>query len=94
MTHRDPHGVSTSDRRRGKRSATEAKVHVQIDTQSLDGTASNLSNTGILFFTDEEVKVTIEVKDATGTHQYRGNLVRCERIKGNHRGWAVEFDRG
>jgi len=68
-------------------------VHVTIDTGELEGTADNISPSGILFFTGGELRVTVEVSQNGELRRHSGNLVRCERIKGDRRGWAVEFDR-
>lgn len=85
--------TSTSDRRRAQRRAVESPVRVTIQSPELSGKASNLSSSGVLFFTDGELKVTIEIEENGETRRMDGSLVRCERIKGDHRGWAVEFDR-
>lgn len=93
MSQSEPQGVHTSDRRRERRDPSDDRVTVTLDSGAIQGQASNLSKTGILFFTDEEVKVEVTLTDPEGNQRTeRGNLVRCERIKGNHRGWAVEFD--
>jgi hypothetical protein len=83
----------TADRRRAAREASDSSVQVSINTGSLDGVANNLSKTGILFFTDGELRVTVEFVEDGEARKVTGSLVRCERIKGDHRGWAVEFDR-
>lgn len=92
MTSREPFHVSTSDRRRAKRQPAGGKVTIRIETEELEGTANNVSRSGVLFFTDSELKVTVEVEHEGEVQTRLGNLVRCERIKGDHRGWAVEFD--
>lgn len=92
MSDQDAFQTSTSDRRRAHRRAVETSVQVRIDTPELRGTANNLSASGILFFTDGELRVTVEVEENGTTRSLSGSLVRCERIKGDHRGWAVEFD--
>lgn len=84
--------TSTSERRRATRHALDSQVRVVIDTSELKGVANNLSQTGILFFTEGELRVHVDVDQDGETKTYSGNLVRCERIKGEHRGWAVEFD--
>ena len=94
MSQSDPQAVSTSDRRRETREPSSDRVSITIETPELDGQASNVSKSGILFFTDDDVKVQVTLIDAEGQERtVAGHLVRCERIKGNHRGWAVEFDR-
>ncbi len=93
MTDPDPQGLSTPDRRREQRMTSSDAVKIHIQTADLDGVASNLSSSGILFFTDDELKVSVEVVSDGEAKTLTGHLVRCERIKGNHRGWAVEFDK-
>jgi hypothetical protein len=92
MTSPDPPGIGTSDRRRSKRQAQEGTVRVHIDTPDLEGPASNVSRSGVLFFTDGDLRVTVEIQHDGEVITRAGHLVRCERIKGEHRGWAVEFD--
>jgi len=90
---KDPESTTrTSDRRRATRQSLDSQVKVVIDTSELKGVANNLSQTGILFFTEGELRVHVDVQEDGETKTYSGNLVRCERIKGEHRGWAVEFD--
>ncbi|MFT7486979.1 MAG: hypothetical protein ACI9F9_002837 [Candidatus Paceibacteria bacterium] len=93
MTQKDSFEAKTAERRRANRKALDSQVEVCIDTHNLKGSASNLSQSGILFFTDGELRVTVEVTEDGNKRKLQGNLVRCERIKGDHRGWAVEFDR-
>ncbi len=96
MQQPDPSSSSsdsaTSDRRRSNREALDVQVQVQLDTPQLTGIANNVSKSGILFFTDGELRVTVQMEENGEMRQMSGQLVRCERIKGNHRGWAVEFD--
>jgi hypothetical protein len=95
MNQPNPDRVSkdsaTSDRRRANRESLDVQVQVHLDTKELTGTANNVSKSGILFFTDGELKVTVQLEENGKQREVTGNLVRCERIKGNHRGWAVEF---
>lgn len=93
MNAPEPKGTHTSDRRRAARRETKNPVSVQLDTTQLSGVADNLSKTGVLFFTDGDLRVTVNVEGEDGeTTQYSGQLVRCERIQGGRRGWAVEFE--
>ena len=92
MTPREPFNVNTSDRRKAKRQPGGGKVTIHLETGALEGTASNVSKSGVLFFTDGDLKVIVEVEQDGEMQKRVGSLVRCERIKGEHRGWAVEFD--
>ena len=67
-------------------------MRVYIETTEIDGETDNLSRTGILFFTDTELKVRIEIEEGGERRVLDGQLVRCDRIQGDRRGWAVEFD--
>lgn len=92
MKHPEERAQGIGERRRAERRETKGRVAVRIDTTRLEGTADNLSKTGILFFTDGELSVTVRIEDGGESREYRGQLVRCERIQGGRRGWAVEFD--
>jgi PilZ domain len=92
MNTPDPKAAKVDDRRRASRRDTKSPVTVQLDTTQLRGVADNLSKTGILFFTDGDLRVTVQIEDGDETKEYSGQLVRCERIQGGRRGWAVEFE--
>ncbi len=92
MNERDFPATDTSDRRRAARRPHEGKVRVHLDMLELEGPASNISKTGVLFFTEGELTVTVEIELEGKLVQRVGHLVRCERIKGERRGWAVEFE--
>jgi hypothetical protein len=93
MNEQDPKPVTAAERRVDTRREAAGAVQVRIDTTTLAGEASNLSRSGILFFTEGELKVTVEIDDGDGPRAVTGSLVRSERIKGDRRSWAVEFDR-
>ncbi|MFT7668722.1 MAG: hypothetical protein ACI8X5_001420 [Planctomycetota bacterium] len=86
--------TGTHDRRRAQRKALESEVKVSFETKELSGVGNNLSQTGILFFTEGDLRVNVQVEQDGETKTMTGSLVRCERIKGDHRGWAVEFNEG
>lgn len=88
-----PKDNRVGERRRGRREAILGKVRLLLDSQALEGEGDNVSHSGILFFTDGEVQVEVEFEEGGVLRRMRGHLVRCERIRGNRRGWAVEFDR-
>ena len=93
MNAPDPKSTNVDDRRRAARRDTKSPVTVQLDTTQLQGVADNLSKTGILFFTDGDLRVTVSIAGEDGeTTEYSGQLVRCERIQAGRRGWAVEFE--
>jgi hypothetical protein len=81
-----------AERRRSQRRATRASVSVHIDTPELEGVADNISQTGVLFFSDAQLRVTVEFDDDGRKTTRTGRLVRAQRMQDNNTGWAVEFD--
>jgi PilZ domain len=81
-----------AERRTSQRRATRSPVRVGIETRTLEGIADNISQTGVLFFSDDQVRVTVELDDNGRTLHRTGRLVRAQRIEGERTGWAVEFD--
>ena len=56
----------TADQRRSDRRALEAPVAMRLETGVLAGLSDNISSAGLLFFTDEPLRVTIEVQEPDG----------------------------
>lgn len=92
MDSRKPRPTELSERRRAQRFEVQGKVTLHLHDSELEGVSSNLSRTGVLFFTEEPVRVTVELEEEGVVRRRTGTLVRCERIRGERRGWAVEFD--
>ncbi len=92
-SHSDPHRSTTQDRRRGNRDQAEGRVEITLQTTQMEGLADNISKSGILFFTEGDLRVQVEIEEKGEKKILEGQLVRCERIQGDRRGWAVEFDR-
>jgi hypothetical protein len=92
MNPTDPLSTNLSERRRSKRHQVSGKVSLNLKTVAVEGLSENLSRTGILFYTDQPVRVVVEFEEEGSARRRSGTLVRCERIKGDRRGWAVEFD--
>ena len=99
MTNSDPSQstgneeiTELANRRRASRKQVKGSVRLKVDTQHLMGEADNISRSGILFFTEGELRVEIEIESDGEVMKKTGTLVRCERIHDARRGWAVEFD--
>ena len=89
---RKKHPSQTAERRRADRDASEASILLKLETRSLTGVNDNFSSAGLLFFTEEPIRVTVEVSTAGGTETYSGRLVRAQRMGESSTGIAVEFD--
>ena len=99
MNHFDPksyagkqESTDVANRRRAPRKQVKGIVHLKVDAQDLTGEADNLSRSGILFFTEGDLQVELEIESGGEMMKRTGRLVRCERIHDSRRGWAVEFD--
>ena len=86
------HDTTTADQRRTNRRALDAAVTMRLETSAISGQSDNISRAGILFFSEEPVRVTIEVAEASGPRTYHGRLIRLQRMGENSTGLAVEFD--
>lgn len=89
--HEDP-TTSQAERRGADRRATEAPLQLILDAQTLDGRTDNVSEMGILFFSDEALRVTVSWEDGGTRRTRKGRLVRAQRVDETRLGLAVEFD--
>jgi hypothetical protein len=90
MNHGDP--TSTADQRRTDRRAVEAPVRMCLETHELVGQSENVSRAGLLFFTEQPLRVTVEVNEPGGTRRFSGKLIRVQRMSESSTGIAIEFD--
>jgi hypothetical protein len=81
-----------AERRRAQRDPLEAAILLKLETLTLSGMNDNISSAGLLFFTDEPIRVTVEVSTPGGTETFSGRLVRAQRMGETSTGIAVEFD--
>lgn len=88
----DDSATSTDDRRGAARRRIRGTVQMTLLTGELAGAADNISHTGILFFTDQPLRVKLEIVQNGETRVVEGRLVRGQRMRDDHFGWAVEFD--
>lgn len=88
----DEFATETGERRRARRVTTRGRIKLSIDTQELEGRAENVSQSGVLFFSEGDLRVTVEVEENGVVKQRSGRLVRAQRMRGDRFGWAVEFD--
>ena len=89
---KDRDSISTADQRRTDRRALEAEVTLRLETSVLAGQSDNISRAGILLYSDQPLRVSIEVNEPAGKRTYKGRLIRLQRISDESTGLAVEFD--
>jgi len=88
----DRESIGTADQRRTHRKTLEAPVSVHIETQAIEGQSDNISRAGMLLYSDQPLRVTVEVADGSARRTYRGRLIRLQRISDSNTGLAIEFD--
>lgn len=81
-----------SDRRRHRRRHPQGKVRLTVEPTTITGDVDNLSRSGILFYADGSLQVTLEIEEDGQKTTRKGRIVRAQRIRGTTFGWAIEFD--
>jgi len=89
---KDHETTGTADQRRTTRTSLETEVRMRLETTALVGQSDNISRAGILFYSEEPLRVTIEVDEGGVPRTYQGRLIRLQRISDASTGLAVEFD--
>ncbi len=80
------------ERRRGDRRESRGTVKVTLETRELGGELENVSPSGVLFLSEDALRVVIEFSEKGSSERRTGRLVRAQRMNGDTVGWAVEFD--
>ena len=88
MKPQDP----ASDRRTNKRRHSAGKVGLRIEAAELEGELDNISPNGVLFFTAADLRVRVQLEENGQPVVRSGRLVRAQRVRPGHVGWAIEFD--
>ena len=90
MEHQD--STSTADQRRTDRKELEASITMRLETDELVGQGDNISRAGLLFFSDQPLRVSVEVEQGGELRTFHGRLIRLQRISDASTGLAIEFD--
>ena len=92
MNPHESSGTKISERRRHNRRAVQAQVRLSIDTNEVLGYVENLSRSGLLFYSEGDLRVSVRLEEDGKITVRSGRLVRAQRMRGDSFGWAVEFD--
>ncbi len=84
--------TSTQEQRRSARHVFEAPVSMKFEIDSIEGISDNISQVGVMFFTEQPLRVTVEIEEEGGTRSYSGRLMRLQRLNETSTGLAIEFD--
>ena len=80
------------DRRTAPRIEIEEPLEVGVEALTFRAKAENVSKSGVLFFTDKDLRVTVELEEDGVVKRMAGRVVRLQSMRGQSVGWAVEFD--
>lgn len=92
MQSSDDLDTGIGERRRARRRSTKANVHLTLESCEVHGEADNISQSGLLFFSEGELRVKIDLEEDGVVKRRTGRLVRAQRMRGASFGWAIEFD--
>jgi len=84
--------AAVEDRRRSDREPLETHVTLELDRQTLTGRCDNVSQAGVLLFSDAAISVTVTIDGPDGPVQRTGRLARVQRMSDVDTGYAIEFD--
>jgi len=85
-------GATAAERRAGKRRSSAGKVKLLIGATTLEGELDNISPSGVLFFTGADLRISVQFEEDGKAVVRSGRLVRAQRVRPEHVGWAIEFD--
>jgi len=84
--------ATAAERRAGKRRRSAGKVKLRIEASTLEGELDNISPNGVLFFTGADLRISVQFEENGQPVVRNGRLVRAQRVRPEHVGWAIEFD--
>jgi hypothetical protein len=84
--------TQVSDRRRHRRRTSVASVRLFSEPCEITGPVDNVSRSGLLFFSDGNLRVRVEIEENGVVTKRTGRIVRAARMRSDSMGWAVEFD--
>ena len=85
----DTDDTATDNRRSGERAPLDGRVTVHFPEEPLVGPGENISDAGVFFVVDQNVRVKVEVEGRDGTVE--GELVRFQSMGEGRTGIAIRF---
>lgn len=84
--------TDATESRKDPRQSHKAHVVLRLLERPIEGQSENLSREGIMFYTDQELRVSVEFEGPDGPQTRSGRIVRVTRVSDQETGMAVEFD--
>ncbi|MHC4944658.1 MAG: PilZ domain-containing protein [Planctomycetota bacterium] len=81
------------EKRSAARKATCSRFVVNIDSATIEGAGSNISQTGAYFVTCDEIPVEVVIEDEGREHRVQGRITRIDTVSKGSQGVAIQFER-
>jgi hypothetical protein len=81
------------NRRLGERMPSAAPLKITFVQPSFAGVCDNLSEGGVFFASADRLQVVVELEIDGVRREFRGALVRVQRMSAESTGYAIEFER-
>ena len=78
--------------RRHERRSLDSALEIEVVTKSLGGMADNISRVGLMVYTDQPLRVSVQIDGVHGGRPMTGRLIRLQRMDDTMTGVAIEFD--
>ena len=88
----EPRSKGVDERRQSVRITRPGKVRIQVDASGITGDCENLSPTDVLFYSEQPLRVQVELEEDGQVRTVPGRVVRLEPMQGERSAWAIEFD--
>lgn len=85
--------AALANRRQSERLASAAPLRVTLEEPAFEGVSDNLSEAGVFFTSTGRLRVRVELEVDGVRREFRGALVRVQRMSAESTGYAIEFDR-
>ncbi len=92
MQDQEPIAADVAERRVADRQESKGTVRISVEAGEFEGRIDNISRTGVLFFSDERPRVTVEITEGGKSSTRQGQLVRVQPMTRSKSGFAVQFD--
>ena len=89
---REP-AAALGNRRTGDSMPLATPLTITFVQPGFAGLSDNLSEGGVFFTSPERVRVKVELEVDGVRREFRGALVRVQRMSAESTGYAIEFDR-
>ena len=85
--------AALAERRLRERRPSSAPLRITLEEPAFEGVSDNLSEAGVFFTSPGRLRVRVELEVDGVRREFRGALVRVQRMSAESTGYAIEFER-